>query len=686
MRSLILGALVPTVLGLASHHVLLSNDRTSLTFLYQNNLNASDETNHIGAILLDPMKQHDVRDACQEIGESLISYSSVDSHKDDFRKLFSWLSHSNKTKPNAHFYVREGLLAVSPDSDDFVLSSFPLRNAELPVLCTQTGNASVAEDTASHTKELRVMSEGNSYIGFRDQKSFRFLGIPYADPPQRFRNTTLYSRKAKTIHATNYGPPCAQNGGGSEDCLYLNIQTPYIPKQGLREGLKPVIFWIHGGGFTGGSGADVLTDGGNLASREDLVVVTFNYRLSTLGFLAIPGTDLRGNYGIADQILALEWTVKNIAQFGGDPGRITIIGESAGAGSVRVLLGSAPASGKFQGAIAMSNLGGGVGLGLDGDDATTYSSYPTIDESYKRVGPQIFSELGCNPGSLPEQIACLKKVPASALVESQTVARYVVQDGYYVTTSELNLIQKDVTTSNVTVMFGIVAHDGASFSTYPTTPVKSQLEGIQVGLAISEKHAQRIIDSGLFPYHDTGNVTLDSFNVSQRVATDLRFRCIDQATVFAGAVSGVFREAYYYQLQRSSGGYDPNNLGGPADTPQRPRGDPDLPYFRLHGAHLPWLFGTLAALRDPLDLFSMQLTSAYFAEFVRSGQPNPAPEYLKARGYQQTLDAINSFDKWEPVSHSEGPIQLLDFPSDRAPFQDLAQCEFLGYPITYYFK
>lgn len=66
------------------------------------------------------------------------------------------------------------------------------------------------------------------------------------------------------------------------------------------------MFWIHGGGFTGGTGADPLTDGGNLASREDLVVVTFNYRLSTLGFLAIPGTDITGNYGISDQILALE--------------------------------------------------------------------------------------------------------------------------------------------------------------------------------------------------------------------------------------------------------------------------------------------------------------------------------------------------------------------------------------------
>jgi hypothetical protein len=306
MRSFILGSIVPTVLGLVAQHVSVANEKTSLTLLYQNNLNASDASNHIGAILLDPMHQHDVREACQEFGETLISQTSLRDHKEDFKSLFSWLAHTGKIKSDAHFYIREGVLSVPKDSDDFAVSNFPRRNARLPVLCTQTGNDSVIEDTDSRPKQLRVMSEGNSYIGFRDQKSFRFLGIPYADPPRRFKHATLYSHRGKTIRATNYGSACAQGSGGSEDCLYLNIQTPYIPKKGSREGLKPVMFWIHGGGFTGGTGADPLTDGGNLASREDLVVVTFNYRLSTLGFLAIPGTDINGNYGISDQILALE--------------------------------------------------------------------------------------------------------------------------------------------------------------------------------------------------------------------------------------------------------------------------------------------------------------------------------------------------------------------------------------------
>jgi carboxylesterase type B len=361
------------------------------------------------------------------------------------------------------------------------------------------------------------------------------------------------------------------------------------------------------------------------------------------------------------------------------------MGESAGAGSVRVLLGSPHAIGKFQGAVLLSNLGGGVSLGLNGNYATTYSSYLTIEESYARAGPQIFANLNCTQASLDEQIACLKKVPATTVVQTDPTARYVVQDGRYVNTPKLELLNNGAgVTACVPTIFGITAHDGASFSDYPRTPVSSQLEGIQIGLGISEAHAQSIIDSGLFPYYDTGNVTLDSFNVSQRVATDHQFRCIDQASVYAGTKTGAFKPSYYYQFERTTGGYDPNNLGGPPVTPGYPNGNPNLPYFKLHGADLAWVFGGISRFRDENDHKSIQLTTAYFAEFVKSGQPNPPIDYLKVRGYKVTLDAIQATGPWSPVSGAKGPIQLLDYPSRRAPFQDLEQCAFLKYPISYY--
>lgn len=333
----------------------------------------------------------------------------------------------------------------------------------------------------------------------------------------------------------------------------------------------------------------------------------------------------------------------------------------------------------------MSNLGGGVTLGLSGDYATTYSSYLTIAQSYAQAGQQIFTAAGCTNSTLAAQIACLKAYPALSLVGLSTVARYVVQDGYYVNTEQLIVTKKTPNTAYVPVIFGNVANDGASFSTYPTTTVTSELAGIEASLGISASYAQSIIDSGLFPYYDTGNVTLDSFNVSQRVATDIQFRCIDQATMYSAAESGAFASSYYYQMQRSINGYDPNNLGGPAKTAQYPNGDPSLPYFKLHGADMPWVFGDLGTIRAPSDLLSIQLTSAYFAEFIKDGQPNPDTQYLKARGYDSTSAAVLETGHWEKVSGKNGPIKLLDYPSLTAPFVDIPQCAWLNYSLSYYF-
>ncbi len=443
--------------------------------------------------------------------------------------------------------------------------------------------------------------------------------------------------------------------------------------------------WIHGGGFTGGSGADPLSDGGNLASREDIVVVNTNYRLSTLGFLAIPGTAIKGNYGIGDQIVALNWTVQNIAKFGGDPKKITIMGESAGAGSVRALLGSPPANGLFQGAIAMSNLGGGETLGLKSNYGTTYSSYYTLNESYTVAGPQIFNSSNCTQSTLAGRIACLKMVNATALVNLKTVARYVVQDGTIVNSSQLEVTSKNAGSAYVPIIFGIAANDGASFSTISTTPVQNETQGLMTGLSINASYAQAIIKSGLFPYYDSGNMTLDAFNVTQRVATDSTFRCIDQATVYAGAKTGAFPSIYYYQMDRTINGYNPENVDGAPITPAYPNGDPNMPYFKLHGADMDWAFGNFyVPLRDANDLWSVQLVSGYFAEFVKSGQPNIPVNYLQARGYTKTLQGVQSAGPWDKVANATGPIKHLDYPASTGTFVDLPQCAWLNYSISYY--
>ena len=180
---------------------------------------------------------------------------------------------------------------------------------------------------------------------FRDRLSFRFLGVRYAPQPKRFTYSTPYKGTASS-DATTYGSQCVQSGGGSEDCLFLNIWTTYLPAHAGSKQLKPVMFWIHGGAFTGGTANDPTFDGGNIASRGDVVMVAINYRLSTLGFLALDDGVTKGNFGFADQINALDWVRNNIQDFGGDPDRITIFGQSAGAASVRAMLASPKSIGK----------------------------------------------------------------------------------------------------------------------------------------------------------------------------------------------------------------------------------------------------------------------------------------------------------------------------------------------------
>lgn len=188
-----------------------------------------------------------------------------------------------------------------------------------------------------------------------------FAGIPYAAPPVgplRFVNPEPAASWPGERDATRPGPRCVQDpdadlehgDNSGEDCLTLNVWTPPSGRDPL-----PVMVWIHGGGFVNGS-SDVY-DASRLASRGDIVVVTVNYRLGTLGFLAHPALGAPGevgNYGVADQQAALRWVRDNIAAFGGDPERVTLAGESAGGTSVCDHLVAPGSAGLFRAAILMS--------------------------------------------------------------------------------------------------------------------------------------------------------------------------------------------------------------------------------------------------------------------------------------------------------------------------------------------
>ncbi|WP_266157016.1 carboxylesterase/lipase family protein [Dyella silvatica] len=227
----------------------------------------------------------------------------------------------------------------------------------------------------SNNNEPQVTTKEGPILGSVDDNIFVFKGIPYAAAPLdtlRWRPPQPVQHWSKPLVAKENGNSslqdwelCEEIGGGDprplhEDCLYLNVWTPQID---TKTALLPVMVWIHGGGYVIGSGGLPIYIGTPLAKRA-AVVVSINYRLGHLGFFAHPALDQEyppgevvNNFALLDQIAALEWVQRNIASFGGDPGNVTIFGQSAGGRSVLSLFASPGAKGLFHKGIAQSVYG-----------------------------------------------------------------------------------------------------------------------------------------------------------------------------------------------------------------------------------------------------------------------------------------------------------------------------------------
>ena len=227
----------------------------------------------------------------------------------------------------------------------------------------------------------RVTTSRGPIRGSADADVRRFLGIPFAAPPlgpRRFAPPAPVEPWTDERSALAYGPGPIQpvddlsktlgllgDFEQSEDCLTLNVFTPATEAKP-----RAVMVWLHGGAFQTGTAAGPVYDGSALARDGDVVVVTLNYRVGALGFLAV-GASESANLGLQDQVAALRWVRDEIARFGGDPERVTVFGESAGAGSVVALLAMPSARGLFGRAIIQSAAPEGI---LSLDEATERAS------------------------------------------------------------------------------------------------------------------------------------------------------------------------------------------------------------------------------------------------------------------------------------------------------------------------
>ena len=294
--------------------------------------------------------------------------------------------------------------------------------------------------------------------GFAKDGVTRFLGIPYAKPPVgslRWMPPQRIAKWTAARQANKFGPTCAQvttlgvfagPANSNEDCLYLNVFTPDVKAK------LPVLVWIHGGGFFDGASNDY--DPTKLVTRGKMVVVTLNYRLNLFGFLAHPALDAEGhafgNYGLMDMQAALQWVKRNATNFGGDPGNVTLGGQSAGAGATAANILSPGAKGLFHRAIFQS---GGY---------TPFVPKAVAEDK----GAKFAAAAGCTSGDIAK---CLRALPAARIAalagtasETGPFITNPMVDGTVIPQQQIDLIRAGQF-NKMPIMIG-TTHDEGNFN------------------------------------------------------------------------------------------------------------------------------------------------------------------------------------------------------------------------------
>jgi para-nitrobenzyl esterase len=328
---------------------------------------------------------------------------------------------------------------------------------------------SLPSDSPSPTVRLEAgVLEGMQFGSARNEVAF--LGVPYATPPVgdlRWKPPQPVNKWRGVRKATEFGATCPQLPAGwlptlpwNEDCLYLNVWTTQLSASGKL----PVIVFFHGGSNT--AGYSQLTPLGPALSRRGVVVVSANYRLGPLGFFAHRALTAEsehhssGNYGLLDQLQALRWVHENIPRFGGDPGQITVMGQSAGAVDICLLMASPMAAGLLQRAIMES----GECQGTFNEDIRTPIRYNEISGTGEGAGERLASDLGVGDG--PDALQKLRSIPAGEILKAWSKDRQVhfdaIVDGWVVPEQPAKIFEEGKQ-SHIPVLVGSNADEATVF-------------------------------------------------------------------------------------------------------------------------------------------------------------------------------------------------------------------------------
>lgn len=460
--------------------------------------------------------------------------------------------------------------------------------------------------------------------GYNKDGVNKFKGIPYAKPPVgklRFNPPVPPEPWSEVFNATEYGPICPQPSTiltamfvkklkhSERDCLTLNI---WVPEQ--NQGRLPVMFWIHGGGFTTGSGAEL--DGTHLARRGNVIIVSINYRLGSLGFLYIPGKT--ANVGLLDAIEALKWVRENIEAFGGDPNNVTLFGESAGAVAVCTLMVMPAAKGLFHRVIAESG-----------------ASHPIFYSRSirKKASDRLIEKLNIKEGD----IEALREVPVETIIKldpsnqsSEDGARFTsgvptigpVIDGTTLPDQPLKMIQNGYA-KDIELIIGTNLEETKLYTALARKPPKIDEErmtktitNLVKALRQDEHKGKKMIEI-YQKARNEANVSIEPSEILEAFLTDFAFRI--PAIQFAEAQYQNQPNTYMYLFTWKSPA-----LGGRLGS--------------CHALELPFVYGLLSDKKvgifprktEETEIISKAMMDSWSA-FAKTGNPNHGgiPEWLK---------------------------------------------------------
>lgn len=467
--------------------------------------------------------------------------------------------------------------------------------------------------------------------GSTDGKIDTFLNVPYAQPPVgalRWRPPQALQPWSGVREARRNGPACIQGGFPtdsfvtSEDCLTLDIWAPATP------GPHPVMVWLHGGAFLFGAGNEPEYDGATLARERDVVVVSINYRLSFMGFLALSelgaesGDGRSGNQGYYDQLAALKWVNQEIAAFGGDPGRIMLFGESAGAHSTCLMLASPLSAGLFQRAAIESG--------------NCRMIEPVAQPKAEQVGAAFLGKIGCATaaepltcarGKSPQEILAALQIPAFEIFIRKSQAEWaflptIVLDGSFLPDMPMKLLAIGAK-SNVAVILGQNKDEGSLFA---------EMRDYEAGSAVYLAELQSVYGANatalaaLYPYADypsTGAAMAAVFG-------DFFLNCRDRE--LADVLSDAGHTVHAYTFVQPVAG-----LSAGLFNLMRGKNTSDVGVF--HVAEVPYVFGKSSILGS-LDTAERKQTAehmtGYWSSLAANGTPNGDgrpfwPAYTRAK-------------------------------------------------------